>query len=75
MALNWDDYFTIEINVPDADILNEIRRVKNVEFEPGSDYLYSNSNPFLPIKIVEHIAQSSFNYYLQENIVSLGPDK
>ena len=67
--INWDAYFEKGINVTDSDILNEIQTIENLEFEPGSDYLYSNSNSILLIKIVEHITQSTFNNYIQENLL------
>ena len=67
-TIGWDTYFSQGINVTDDHILNEIQNVENLEFEPGTDYLYSNMNPILLIKIVEHISKSSFKDYLQENI-------
>jgi len=67
-TIGWDAYFAKGINVTDNHIMSEIQNVGNLEFEPGTDYLYSNSNPILLIKIVEHISQSSFNDYLKENI-------
>lgn len=67
-TIGWDAYFSKGINITDADILNEIQGVQSLVFEPGTDYLYSNSNPILLIQIVEHISQTSFNDYLQENI-------
>ncbi|WP_196887305.1 serine hydrolase domain-containing protein [Aureivirga sp. CE67] len=67
-TIGWDTYFSKGINVNDSHIMEEIKSVKNLEFRPGSDYLYSNSNPILLIKIIENITNSTFNQYLQENI-------
>ena len=67
-TIGWNSYFSQGINVTDAHILNEIQNIENLEFEPGTDYLYSNMNPVLLIKIVEHVSKSSFKDYLQENI-------
>lgn len=67
-TIGWDVYFSKGINVNDNHIMEEIKSVKNLEFEPGSDYLYSNSNPILLIKIIENITKTNFNEYLQENI-------
>ena len=70
-TIGWDVYFNKGINVNDNDILEELKSIKNLEFEPGSDYLYSNSNPILLIKIVENITKTTFNRYLQENIFNV----
>jgi predicted HAD superfamily phosphohydrolase YqeG len=74
-TIGWDVYFSKEINVNDNHIIEEIKSVKNLEFEPGSDYLYSNSNPILLIKIIENITKITFNEYLQENLfITYGMD-
>lgn len=67
-TIGWNAYFDKGINVNDHHIMEEIKSVKTLEFEPGSDYLYSNSNPILLIKIIENITKTTFNEYLQENI-------
>lgn len=69
-TIGWNDYFSKGINVNDNHIMAEIIGLKDLEFEPGSDYLYSNSNPILLIKIIENITKTSFNEYLQANIFS-----
>jgi CubicO group peptidase (beta-lactamase class C family) len=75
-TIGWDAYFSKGINVNDNHIMEELKAVKNLEFEPGSDYLYSNSNPILLIKIIESITKSNFNEYLQENIfIPYGMDR
>ena len=66
--IHWNDYFAKGINITSAHLMNEIKSVHTLEFEPGSDYLYSNSNPILLIQIVEHISQTNFNAYLQQNL-------
>jgi len=66
--IDWNNYFSNGINVTDEDLMSGIQNIEALEFEPGSDYLYSNNNPILLIKIVEKISQQSFKDYLQENI-------
>ena len=66
--INWGGYFSQGINVTEVEIMHEIRGVKTLDFEPGTDYLYTNSSPILLIKIIENITQTSFNEYLRENI-------
>ncbi len=67
-TIGWDVYFNKGINVNDNHIIEEIKSVENLEFESGSDYLYSNSNPILLIKIIENITKTTFNEYLNENL-------
>lgn len=67
-TIGWDVYFSKGINVTDNHIMEELKSIKNLEFNPGSDYLYSNSNPILLIKIIENLTKTTFNEYLQENI-------
>ena len=63
--INWNEYFANGINITETQILDDIMHIKNLEFEPGSDYLYSNSNPILLIKIIEQRTGSNFNDYVQ----------
>ncbi|MCB0278051.1 MAG: beta-lactamase family protein [Calditrichaeota bacterium] len=65
----WNDYFSKGITITDADLLNGLQEIKTLEFEPGTDYLYSNNNPILLIKLVETISQSRFSDYLRDNIL------
>lgn len=67
-TINWNALFSKGIYVTDSHIMEDIKSVKNLQFEPGSDYLYSNSNPILLIKIIESITKTTYNEYLQENI-------
>lgn len=64
----WGEYFSKGIKITDEDIMKDLQNIEDLEFEPGSDYLYSNHNPILLIKIVENITQSKFKDYIQENI-------
>jgi CubicO group peptidase (beta-lactamase class C family) len=66
--VEWNEFFNQGINVTDQDILHQIKDVNRLEFEPGTNYLYSNCNPILLIKIVEKITQSDFKAYLEQNI-------
>jgi len=53
----------------DKDIYTDIKNIDNLNFEPGSDYLYSNNNIFLQMRIVEKVSGMSFNDFIQENIL------
>lgn len=67
--IDWNALFSKGIIVNDNIIWEAIHSVENLEFQPGSDYLYSNMNPILLIKIVEQISQTNFKDYLKHNIL------
>ncbi|MCH8979488.1 MAG: beta-lactamase family protein [Armatimonadetes bacterium] len=52
----------------DEDVLATITRQKNLNFEPGSEYTYSNSGYFLLKAIVEMASGESFNDFARKNI-------
>lgn len=53
----------------DEDIYADLKNIKHLNFEPGSDYLYSNNNIFLQRRIVEKLSGMSFNDFIQKNIL------
>lgn len=53
----------------DADIMNDMKQVTKLNFEPGSNYNYNNSNVFLQRRIVEKISGISFNKFVEQNIL------
>ncbi len=55
-------------HVPKDAIIDMICRQKELNFEPGSQYLYSNSCYFMLSLIVERITGQSMNEFAQENI-------
>jgi len=54
----------------DGDIYADLRSLKNLNFEPGSGYLYSNNNVFLQRRIVEKLTGMSFNDFMKENMLT-----
>jgi CubicO group peptidase (beta-lactamase class C family) len=48
--------------------LDAIVRQKALNFEPGSEYLYSNSGYFLLSQIVERVSRQSMRVFAEENI-------
>ena len=66
--IDWGSYFGQGINVTDTEIMNEIKSIETLNFEPGTDYLYTNNSPILLIKIVENVTKTDFNKYVTENI-------
>ncbi len=49
----------------DADILNDLKAVKQLDFEPGTKYAYNNSNVFLERRIIEKISGGSFQEFVK----------
>lgn len=54
------------------DALNLIKKQTDLNFEPGSQYLYSNSNYILLAEIVERISQRTFKQFTDEIFQDLG---
>lgn len=55
-------------DAPDEDVLKMLARQKDLNFKPGEEYLYSNSNYFLLAQIVRRASGKSLREFAQENI-------
>tara|TARA_B100000678_G_scaffold134098_1_gene112004 strand:- start:1189 stop:2277 length:1089 start_codon:yes stop_codon:yes gene_type:complete len=66
--VNWSEHFSKKEMVTDKIVYDDLKAVKQLEFTPGTDYLYSNYSPILLIKIVEKITGQDFKKYAQENL-------
>ncbi|QLG46982.1 serine hydrolase domain-containing protein [Costertonia aggregata] len=64
----WERYGENQMTVTHELLLNDLKKVEQLAFEPGSDYLYSNYNPILLINIVEAVSGQSFEDYVAQNI-------
>ncbi|NAS30418.1 serine hydrolase [Flavobacteriaceae bacterium R38] len=51
------------------DVYSDLKNIEKLEFEPGTDFLYSNNNVFIRKLIIEKISGLSFNEYIQKNIL------
>lgn len=49
----------------DADILGDLKTVKQLDFEPGTKYAYNNSNTFLQRRIIEKISGTTFQEFVK----------
>ncbi len=63
-----DEYVRKNLTLSDELILKDLQNIKELEFESGTDYLYSNYNPILLMKIVEKVTRKTFSEYAKENI-------
>ena len=52
----------------DEDVYKILRRQKELNFKPGDEYSYSNSNYFLLAQIVRSVSGKSLRDYAEENI-------
>ncbi|MCV6631159.1 MAG: beta-lactamase family protein [Flavobacteriaceae bacterium] len=68
--VNFGKYFSTNTAIQSENIFNDIKSIENLEFEPGANYIYSNNNPFLLIKIVESISGLAFDTYAKEHLFS-----
>ena len=66
--VSWGKYFEKDENITDQKIKNDLLQLDALEFEPGSDYLYTNYSPILLGQIVAHIAKQPFTAYVKENL-------
>src|SRR5690606_28637748 len=49
-------------------IYSDIIDVKQLEFKPGTSYLYTNYSPLLLMKIVENVTHQTFTDYAKEHL-------
>ena len=69
-TINWGAYFSKGLPVTDQTILDELKGIQTLQFEPGTDYLYSNSNPFLLIQIIEAVTNMPYIDYVQQHLLT-----
>ena len=55
-------------DAPDEDVFKILMRQKDINFKPGEEYLYSNSNYFLLARIVKSASGKSLREFAEENI-------
>lgn len=60
------------VGLDNNDVIVLLEKQKELEFEPGSSYAYSNSNYILLAEIIEQITQVSFTDYSKTFFESLG---
>lgn len=69
-VIDWGALFQADEIVSYELVLKQLYQLQQLEFEPGSDYLYSNYNPFLLIQIIESVSELSFEQYLTKHILT-----
>lgn len=71
MALQGKTWWA-ELGYSNGDAIELLQQQKTLNFKPGSDYMYSNSNYILLTKIVEVVIDVSFPEYSEEFFKKLG---
>jgi CubicO group peptidase (beta-lactamase class C family) len=70
---NYDDLFDLE-GIPEADLTTDrdamdlVVRQKGVNFKPGEEFLYSDTNYFLMSQIVKRVTGQTLRQFAQERI-------
>ena len=67
--VDWESYFEKGTKVDVEKVVQDLSALEALAFEPGTDYLYSNHNPFLLIKIVEALTKMEFEEYVKQKIL------
>ncbi len=67
-VIEWDQYF-LSGKVPNQQhLVDGLQFLPGLAFSPGTDYLYSNYNPFLLERIVELVSGLEFCIFTQEEL-------
>ena len=66
--VEWDKYFEINERITDEKIKEDLSNIEELEFKPGTDYLYTNHSPMLLSQIVEKITNQTFAAYVTQNL-------
>lgn len=53
----------------DADNMQDLMALQQLDFEPGTNYAYNNNNVFLQRRIIEKITGKTFNAFVEEQLL------
>ncbi len=67
--ISWEKYVGKDGIITDKKIENDLLNIKELDFEPGDDYLYTNYSPMLLSGIVEKITGQTFSDYVTQNLL------
>jgi len=65
--IDFGKYFGGGIVLTEQHLMDDLNSLGKLSFEPGTDYLYSNNNPFLLTKIVAQVSNQSFPAYVEKH--------
>ncbi|MEC7264170.1 MAG: serine hydrolase domain-containing protein [Bacteroidota bacterium] len=64
-----------QLFIGNADAMSLLKEQKSLNFEPGTEFLYSNSNYILLAETIKKITETGFDAYAQSMFHSLGMDQ
>jgi CubicO group peptidase (beta-lactamase class C family) len=67
--IDWNSYFKKGLKVNEGKIIQDLSTLEELEFEPGTEYIYSNYNPFLLMRIVEILTEMRFKEYVEQKML------
>jgi CubicO group peptidase (beta-lactamase class C family) len=53
----------------DVDIMNDLKKLDTLQFEPGTNYFYNNNNVFLQRCIISRITGMPFNEFVKQRLL------
>ena len=66
--IDFNKYFGQNLPIRERDLFKDLLELPQLEFEPGSDYTYSNFNHYLLIKDIDMIEKKHFSKVVQSSI-------
>lgn len=67
--IDWNKYFSQNLIIEEEYLLNDLKDINELNFVPGTGYLYSNFNPFLLIKAIEMIMDKKFASIVEDELL------
>ena len=67
--VNWGALFQSGERVNIENVLQQLNKLDSLAFTPGEDYIYSNYNPMLLMKVVERFTNKDFTTYVEQDIL------
>jgi CubicO group peptidase (beta-lactamase class C family) len=57
-----------EVDHPNAEVMHVVSRLRNLNFDPGDDYLYSNTGYVVAVAVLERVSGRSLQQFTDERI-------
>lgn len=67
--VDWEAHFS-KGKAIEKEIVADLTSLESLEFTPGTNYLYSNYNPFLLMRIVSKLTGMEFNAYVEQHLLA-----
>lgn len=67
-TINFGAFFQNGIPLNEENILKSLQDIEQLAFVPGADYIYSNYNPILLMRIIEQVTGQTFQKYVEQHL-------